>query len=44
MTVSLWVCIASHRQSAQNNKFGISLQYLKENVKHEVDFLAAEKH
>ena len=43
MIVSLWVCIAKHSQSINNNKFTISLQYLKENVKDEVDFLAADK-
>ena len=41
--VSLWVCIARNAQSTQN-KFAISLQYLKENVKDEVDFLHADKH
>ena len=30
-----------HAQSTQNNKFAISLQYLRENVK---DFLPADKH
>ena len=30
--------IASHAQSTQNNNFAISLQYLKENVKGEIDF------
>ena len=37
------MCIARHAQSTQNNKFTISLQYLKKNVKDEVDFLPAEK-
>ena len=41
--VSLWVCIARHAQSTQNNKFAIYFQYLKENVKGEVDFLLADK-
>ena len=41
--VSLWVCIARHVQSTQNNKFAIYFQYLKENVKGEVDFLLADK-
>ena len=36
--VSLWVYLARHAQSTQNNKFSISLQYLKENVKDKVDF------
>ena len=31
-------------QSTQTSKFTISLQYLKENVKDEVDFLPADKH
>ena len=33
-----------HTHSTQNNKFAISLQYLKENVKDEVDFLPGDKH
>ena len=41
--VSLWVCVARHAQSTENNKFTISLQYVKENVKDEVDFLPADK-
>ena len=44
LIVSLKVCVARHAQSTQNNKFAISLQYLKENVKVEVDFLPADKH
>ena len=44
LKVSLWVCVAKHAQSTQNNKFAISLQYLKENVKDEVDFLPVDKH
>ena len=39
LVLSFWVCVAKHAQSTQNNKFAISLQYLKENVKDEVDFL-----
>ena len=35
--------LARHAQSTQSNKFTISLQYLKENVKDEVDFLPADK-
>ena len=31
-------------QSIQNNKFAISLQYLKENLRDEFDFLPADKH
>ena len=36
------VVLARHVQSIQN-KFTISLQYLKENVKYEVDFLPGDK-
>ena len=36
--LSLWMCIDRHAQSTQHNKFIISLQYLKENVKDEVSF------
>ena len=43
LIVSLWVCIVRHVQSTQNNKFTISLQYLKEIIKDEVDFLSADK-
>ena len=38
------VCISRLAQSTQNNNFAISLQYLKENGKSEVDFLLANKH
>ena len=44
LIASLWLCIARHAQSTQNNKFTISLQYLKENVNDEFDFLPADKH
>ena len=44
LIISVCLCIAKHVQSTQNNKFAISLQYLKENVKDEVDFLLADKH
>ena len=37
LIISLWVSIARHAQSTQNNKFTTSLQYLKE-VKDEVEF------
>ena len=33
-----------HAQSTQNNKFAISLQYLKKVVSDEVDFLHVDKH
>ena len=41
--VSLWVLLARQVQSTENNQFKISLQYLKENMKDEVDFLPADK-
>ena len=43
LIISLWVCIARKAQSTQNNKFTISLQYLNENMKDEVNFLPADK-
>ena len=39
----LWVYLARQAQSTKNNQFTTSLQYLKENMKEEVDFLAADK-
>ena len=36
--------MARHVQSTQNNKFAISLQYLKEKVNDEDDFLHTYKH
>ena len=36
--------MAKHSQSSQNSKFAMSLQYLKKEVKDEVDFLHADKH
>ena len=36
--------MASHAQITQNNKFAISLQYLKKKVNDEVDFKHADKH
>ena len=44
MIPSFWVCVARHAQISQNNKFAISLQYLKKEVSDEVDFLHANKH
>ena len=41
---SIWVCIARHAQSIQNNKFPISLQYLKKKVSDEIDFLHVDKY
>ena len=32
------MCIANHAQSSGNNKFAVSLQYRKENVKDKVYF------
>ena len=43
LIVLLWERIARHAQNIQNNSFSISLQYLKENVKDEVDFLTVDK-
>ena len=43
MIVSLWVSVARQAQITKNNQFTISLQYLKENKKDEVDFLPADK-
>ena len=39
-----WVHVARHAQSTQNNMFAIRLQYLKENVEGDVDFLPAYNH
>ena len=36
--------MARHTQITQNNKFDISLQYLKKKVSDEVEFLHADKH
>ena len=33
-----------HCQSSQNSKFAMSLQYLKKEVRDEVDFLDVDKH
>ena len=44
MLVSFWVCVSSLAQSTQNNKFTISLQFLKQNRKNEVGFSLADKH
>ena len=38
------MCVAKHAQITQNNKFSISLQYLKEEMSDEVDFLHTDKH
>ena len=34
------MCVARHAQITQNNKFAISLQYLKKEVSDEVNFFA----
>ena len=36
--------MVNHSQSSQNNKFAMSLQYLKKEVKDEVDFFHAGKY
>ena len=38
------MCVATHAQITQNNKFAIYLQYLKKEVRDKVDFLHADKH
>ena len=44
MILSFKVCVSRHAQVTQNNKFAISLQYLKKEVSDEVDFLHVDKH
>ena len=36
--------MVKHSQTSQNNKFVISLQYLKKEVRGEADFFYANKH
>ena len=36
--------MVEHSRSSQNNKFAMSLQYLKKEVRDEVDLLDADKH
>ena len=43
LLILLWMCVVRHTQGTQNSKFPISLQYLKENMKNELDFLPADK-
>ena len=43
-TIILGVCVARHAQFTQNNKFAISLQYIKKEVSDGVNFLHADKH
>ena len=42
--IVFWVCVTRLAQGTRNNKFAISLQYLKKNGKNEVDFLLVDKH
>ena len=44
LLLSFYVCAARHPQITQNNKFAVSLQYLKKELSDEVDFLHADKH
>ena len=44
LMLSFQVCVTSHAQITQNNKFVISLQYLQKEVSDEVDFLHADNH
>ena len=39
-----FTCVARHAQITQNNKFAISLQYLKKEMSDEIEFLHADKH
>ena len=43
LILSFSVCVARHAQIIQNNKFAISLQYLKNEVSDEVDLLRVDK-
>ena len=38
------MCVVKHAQITQNNKFAISLKFLKKEISDEVDFLHADKH
>ena len=44
LMLSFYVFVARHVQITQNNKFAISLQYLKKEVSDLVDFLHVDKH
>ena len=44
MILSLLLGMIKHSQSTQNNKFAISLQYLKKEVSKGVHFLHADEH
>ena len=43
LIVPIWICVNKHAQNTKTSKFAKSLQYLKENVKDEVDFLPKDK-
>ena len=43
LILSHWVYIMGHAQITQNNKFAMSLEYLEENMRDYVDFLAEDK-
>ena len=44
LIIPFWVFVTRHTQIYQNNKFAISFQYLRENIKEEVDSLPIGKH
>ena len=44
LILPFWMCVARHAQSAQNEKFSIYLQYLKETMNYEVNLLSANKY
>ena len=44
LLLSSYLCVVRHARVTQNNKFAISLQYLKKELSDEVDFLHADKH
>ena len=44
MILSFLVCVIRHAQITQNNKFAISLHYLKKEVSDEVNFEHGDKH
>ena len=43
LIVSLWICVARHVQSTQNNKLTTYFQYLMENLKDKLEFLHADE-
>ena len=44
LLLSFYVCVARHPQITQNNKFAVSLQYLKKELSDEIDLLHAGEH